>query len=239
MSITVSANIDPTLCYEWLEICKRNVGSTTLPLYEQSQGELQPNHLGKLLNEVSLIHKVSESMAVLMRGMLTHFAGLVRKEIPNSEVERQKSIGAKLKNAVREASKASSFEGTSVKLSPRVDYSYVQDKVNVYRSGNDGYAPVTRLVVMRKSFRQNGEDSMYPWTVKITNGEAVMKERSNGATTFQADTLRNKKEVYINLSDRDVFRMMIRVTRFIEVWETAYCIPIINAGQQMRADRSH
>lgn len=35
------------------------------------------------------------------------------------------------------------------------------------------------------------------------------------------------------LSDRDMFRMMTRITHFVDVWETAYGIPLVAQGIQI------
>ena len=74
----------------------------------------------------------------------------------------------------------------------------------------------------------------YPWVLKITNGEAKVIEQATGATTFDGKSMRNKVEVFIQVSDRDMYRMMYRVTRFIETWENAMCIPVIIEGENKK-----
>ena len=75
---------------------------------------------------------------------------------------------------------------------------------------------------------------MYPWVQKITNGDAKVIEQATGATTFDGKSMRNKVEVFIQVSDRDMYRMMYRVTRFIETWENAMCIPVIIEGENKK-----
>jgi hypothetical protein len=91
------------------------------------------------------------------------------------------------------------------------------------------------LEIKRQPFRDDkGTPSSYPWYLSITNGEAPVKEGANGTNSFDGSKMRNKKVAHINLSDRDMFRMMLRTVRFTEVWENATCIPVVLAAKARR-----
>lgn len=240
-SVTVSANIEPSLCYEWLEVCKANLGQVVLPFYEKDPqngkrggGQMVPNALHGIREELSAVHRMTGAFSALLSCGIYTTRDLVLGKVIRASQDFYSGVGAKLKTIrerekqLAEASRAN--RDVTLKVARGIDYTFFQDKVNSYKKGKDGYAPVSRLMVVRSSFRKDGDAAMYPWTVKITTGEAVVAVDANGATTFRANTLRNSNEAYIKLSDRDFFRMMIRVTHFIDVWETAICIPVISNG---------
>lgn len=127
-------------------------------------------------------------------------------------------------------------DAASVAMARHVDFYYTQDRVHSQKKGQDGFAPVQRLVIYHQTFRKDGALSNYPWTVKITNGEARVREQATGATTFEASSLRNTKEAFIQISDADMFRMMDRINRFISVWEMAFAIPLVKEGEAKREE---
>lgn len=225
-SITVTTNIDPTLPYEWLEVCKRNVGSH-LSLAGDSVSAMKQNLVAA--------GNVAKSVHMLLNGLISGVADIIRGKEPRENAIYL--IGSTMKTA-RTALVEQQAQQTEkmLNVSNGLDYSYVQDKVNVYKQGTDGFAPVSRLTVTRQSFRPDGSTAMYPWVFKIINGEAMVSVKNTGATTFQANTMRKSKEAFIRLSDRDMFRMMVRVTHFIDAWEIAYGIPVICNGIQQKTE---
>lgn len=240
-SVTVSVNLEPSLCYEWLEVCKASLGQIALPYYDKvkKQGgspydtELRENSLGRMRNDLITAGSGAVSFVTMLQGVVSGLADIVRGKI-SDKMGACTAAGAAMKKAKGAFSESRNRPAENVlTLARGIDYSYTQDKVNVYKKGKDGYAPVSRLLVTRQTFRTDGSAAMYPWTFKITNGEAVVVERDNGATTFQSNTMRNSSEAFILVSDRDVFRMMLRVTHFIDAWETAYGIPVICNGIQL------
>lgn len=109
------------------------------------------------------------------------------------------------------------------------DFSYSQERVDVYKvDTKTGIAPVTVVSVTRTGTRKNGEKSRMPWCFKISNGSAPTKRMPNGTTSYEGAKFKVEKACFINVSDKDMFRMMTRIVRYIEVWEDTVCIPIIN-----------
>lgn len=242
-SVTVQVNLEPTLCYEWLEVCKQSLGQVAIPYYKKaSQQRGRPmmvqNTIAEMAHSLSAAGKAAKAIEVLVHGIMSVTASIVRGKVAAGGNEAHASCGTAMKNAM--AAFTPEKESEPYLTVPRgVDYTYIQDKVNIYKKGSDGFAPVSRLLVSRQSFRKDGDAATYPWAFKVTNGHALVVEKSNGATTFRSDTMKDITEAYVLVSDRDMFRMMTRVTHFIDVWETAYCIPVISSGIQQRAQEYH
>ena len=90
---------------------------------------------------------------------------------------------------------------------------------------------------MKKVLITGGPTNEYVDEVmKITNGEAPVKEAAGGTCSFDGKAMRNKTDNYIMVSDRDMFRMMTMVTHYITAWENAMCISLIRDGERNRAN---
>lgn len=238
-SVTVSVNLEPSLLYEWFEVCKAAVGESVLPMKKNTahRGErpvMADNELGELWKAVSLVPRLARSGAILLSGVTNTLGKLVQKTLAHGSAELDADLGRCFKEA-RNCMKEPLEVPMLLTAKVGRNYSYTQDKVNIYKKQPDGYAPVSRLTVQHQCYRsQDGDAATYPWTLKIVNGEAVVSEKNTGATTFQYNTLRNTTEAYIQVSDRDMFRMMLRVTHFIDAWENANCLPLILNGEAQR-----
>ena len=236
-SVTCSVNIDPTMFDEWLTVCRCNVGTMAVPLIGRVAKDAQkpwetvlaPNAVNGLMKS---IHRTA-SVAKAYGSLLSKSVSIVAKAVKGAE---KKDILMAAGTVLKEARTAiaDADVGTALKFPNRMDYQYAMSKVNTYKKGTDGFAPVSMLTVTHDSVRQDGDLAMYPWVLKITNGEAKVIEQATGATTFDGKSMRNKVEVFIQVSDRDMYRMMYRVTRFIETWENAMCIPVIIEGENKK-----
>lgn len=69
--------------------------------------------------------------------------------------------------------------------------------------------PVQRLNIFHQTFRSDGQASNYPWTVKITNAKAPVHFQATGATTFSSTGMTDKQEAFIQISDADMYRMIV------------------------------
>ncbi len=118
------------------------------------------------------------------------------------------------------------------------DFNYSQDRVQVHRKKPDGTAPVDMVQISRNGVRSNGEQSKYPWNIRVTNGEAPITINPNGSTTYNGKALKKNREVFINVSDADMYKMMYRCVRYIETWENAICLEQVVTGyNQAQAER--
>lgn len=243
-SVTVSVNFEPSLFYEWYEVCKASLGDYAVPLIKSvkneddayAKPELVPNELCEIKNNSQHSRNVGAALLYESRGFIEILKKILSGGIKVGSTEFYKEIGACIKEK-RNILNTPPKESKYLKIARGVEYSYSQDKVNIYKKGSDGYAPVSRVIVNHQPIRSiDGDASKYPWVFKITNGEAAVIDKSSGATTFKTNTLRNVTEASIKVSERDMFRMMTRVTHFINTWENAMCIPLIIQGEKRKAE---
>ncbi len=101
------------------------------------------------------------------------------------------------------------------------DFYFQEVKVNSWKIGKDGYAPVSTIEIQRCGMR-NGEPARYPWIFTIENFEAVAKKSQKGTVTYDSKTKRSQpgkeKGLVIMASDKDVYNMANRSRHFIEAW---------------------
>ena len=102
--------------------------------------------------------------------------------------------------------------------------------MNPYRKTPDGYASVSEITIARKQFNASGAVMNSPWSVSISNYEAIPSEKKNGTTSVKPGTARKKVDLYIQISDEDMWRCCYAVSHFISVWEMAYGIPLVQTG---------
>lgn len=120
-------------------------------------------------------------------------------------------------------------------ITESADYSYTQDKINVHNKDSNGIAPVTRVMISHHAYYK-GTKSSYPWYIKITSGKAPVITKEGGATTFNSKDLKVEGEAFMNVSDTDMFRMLQRVTRFIESWENTTYIPLLRTALKKKEE---
>ena len=113
---------------------------------------------------------------------------------------------------------------------PYADFSYRQERVNPYSRSNDGYVRVSVVSIQRKQFNAKNEVLKSPWSVNISNFEAAPNEQKNGTTSYRSNTKRNEVNLFVQVSDDDMWRCCYAVSHFITAWEMAYGIPLIQSG---------
>lgn len=110
------------------------------------------------------------------------------------------------------------------------NYTYRQERVNVYKKAGDGMVPVSVLTITREGTRKNGEISRLPWTVKIQNFVARPVQQPNQTTSYNYASRQQQVEAFVSLSDYDMYRCLYRVSRFVEIWEMTYGPGLICEG---------
>lgn len=101
-----------------------------------------------------------------------------------------------------------------------VDYDYQQTHVNTYRMNQQtGVCPVSTLHIWRAGRMQDGSVAKLPWKVNIQ--EFYARQKPGALTAFDPNTVTDKKEVWIQVSDDDMFRCAYKVEHFVSLWETA------------------
>lgn len=230
LSKTVSANISPATCEKLFEVCKRNIGTLIIdnnlaPLVEQRDSNRKQNKIADMQFEV-LQHILKLAKAISNSAKQNHMPGV--------EVITDSLIAMFTKSKEHVLSQEDSPRPAALEVPCHCDINYVQDRVHSSKAGADGYAPVQRLTITHNTYRQDGKLSMYPWMVKVVNGNARVKVSDIGATTFDPKTIRDTTEAFIVISDDDMFRCMNSVRHYIDVWEKFACIPLIKKGLAQR-----
>ena len=231
LSKTVSANISPATCEKLFEVCKRNIGTLVVndnvaPLVEQRSHNKKQNKIADMQFEV-LQHVLKLTKAIYKAANQKQMPGV--EVIANSLISMLSQAKDHVLAQEEDPPRPAAFE-----IPCHCDINYVQDRVHASKAGADGYAPVQRLTIAHHTYRQDGKQSMYPWMVKVVNGNAFVKVSDIGATTFDPKTLRDTTEAFIMISDDDMFRCMNSVLHYIDAWEKLACIPLIKEGLKKR-----
>lgn len=119
------------------------------------------------------------------------------------------------------------------------DVNFTSDKIIAAKKDKNGRAPVTRLNISRTvADPKTGELRRYPWYVRITNGTAEPNQTTTGGTAYKGNTFTMISEVFVNLTDEDMYRCLSDVVNFIGLWEMTNVISVIEQGQAQYASEA-
>lgn len=96
-----------------------------------------------------------------------------------------------------------------------------QEKISPIQNEN-GRNFVSKLIIKRASVGTDGKPRNYPWTIAVENGYGMAAKAQTGGTYIMANSYKPEKKVAININDQDLFKLLDRVTTFINVWESYY-----------------
>ena len=229
-SNTVRVNLEPHVPAMLLEVCKKTLGEQVL---------MGGGPVAEAIRETSKIDMLCGVLKGLVSGLSKHIVFLAKEQNKSFSRESLADLSHCLREGISACKTSHPLPAGPISVKNGIRYTYTQDKVDVY-SGKDGVAPVSRLTITREPFKMkdgNCEDSRYPWIIKVINGTAPFRETASGSTTFNGAQLTDITEVYIQVSDADMFRMMNSITHYITVWENAMCIPGVLAGVKKKNER--
>lgn len=233
-STTVSANIRPELCEQIFEVCKHNIGSLCVD-----------NNFAFFAEQRAINKKLSRASDMLF-GSVDSVLSVLERISKAVEKNGQVPPGSQIAEVVRKfltkkrnecaGEKGATGLAPAIVLPQHMDFAYAQDRVHNYeeKKNDDNTARVERLQIWHTAYRKQGDLSNYPWGIKITNGRAEIKVQATGATTFNASTMKDIEEAFINISDADMFRMMCRVIHYINVWENVVTAETVRKGLAQR-----
>lgn len=220
-SVTVSANIKPDEFEIIKAVCQKNFGTPVVAT----------ENVG--LSEILEISKNQIVVGNAFGSLLSNLCAALGDIVTGKASGDVKGIGMALGRAFKEAKKAfnSPSKATDTPSNAPVevtyDYAYKQEKVNMYRANDKGLVFVSAVNITRQGWRQTGEKSKMPWTVKVSNFYAAPNKKDNGTTAYIGSTATDKTEAFIMLTDDDMFRCCNRIEHFVRIWENSACIPMV------------
>lgn len=232
-SLTVNASISPELCEQLLEICKQNIGvqviDPSLPILADQRSvnkkltKAADMNYGVLNNVLSLLNRIVKSDEE-------------GKGIPTLTAIASGASTLLTKTRDKVAAQEATQTLTPITIARHTDFTYVQDRVHAFGADikEGAIVPVQRLNIFHQTFRNDGQASNYPWTLKITNAKAPVHFQATGATTFSSSNMTDKQEAFIQVSDADMYRMMSRVCHFIQIWEQTVAAEVVRTGKEKR-----
>ena len=240
-SASATANISPALPQLWLEICKQNIGISVLPMYRAVYGrdkqdkKMVESTVGSLVKSIQASSRIGRALVYLIEDKLESLEYRLKENLDSETIDEYPYQMDALRKAVKALRSKDVQPLYAIRYPRKVDYTYSDTRVHTHREAN-GYAPVRVINVSHGSVLDNQQGDLLnsPWKFEIRNFEAKPKKSKNGLTQYYAGTERNMKYVSINLSEMQMLEMMYRVTRYIELWEIANCLPFIREGSQHR-----
>lgn len=120
-------------------------------------------------------------------------------------------------------------------------FNYQQDKI-FGEPDSTGYSKASKIRIIRSVKDAQGNVRKLPWYIEIDNGIGIPQKNSTGGTYMQANSFISEGKVYANLSDLDLFRLLSRVSSYIDSWEKAAAPSLIklakNTMKQRHADKA-
>lgn len=211
-SKTATANVGPEVISELLCVCEKTLGELYVP---------KP------------VNAEATNIALTMaRSLLTTATKLTDGEDAGKLVINEGSLvalGKQISAAVKELAQYNA--GLITPAKPNVTYTHTQTRVHSFKTDpKDGKCPVELLSIYRQPFMTNGTVKQKPWTVKITKCRATPITHEKGTVTYNTNSVVDSSDVFIMVSDEDMYAACYRVSRYIEVWEMIHCIPRVREG---------
>lgn len=94
-----------------------------------------------------------------------------------------------------------------------------QDKIFGSVDGEADRGIVTCVLFKRSELGSDGQPRRYPWYVGVENGTGIKAKANTGGTFIQSNSYQMDKKVGINLNDQDMFKLLYRTIRYVELWE--------------------
>lgn len=219
-SKSVSAHAPREIFGEMLAICLRNAGT---------------DHMSGVVKSIARNQKRQNAILQQIANICRTNIGVLMGKIDSQDNAVQTWFD-ELKETLKKCFK--SREDNELP-SNWTDYTYHQDRVNVYQNIN-GFVPVKTLDITRRNLREkdgNTDVSKNPWTISISSFLAKPKEHANGTVSYISSTIKDRTDAFIYLSDNDMYRCCYNVEHYIKIWEMAVCIPIVRLGLQEQEAR--
>ena len=121
------------------------------------------------------------------------------------------------------------------------EFNYQQEKI-FGEPDPAGYSRASKIRIIRAVKDAKGNARKLPWYIEIENGKGIPQKNSTGGTYMKANSFLSEGKAYTNLSDLDLFRLLSRVSSYIDSWEKAVAPSLIklakNTMESRRADKA-
>ena len=116
------------------------------------------------------------------------------------------------------------------------EFNYQQDKI-FGEPDPAGYSKASKIRIIRAVKDAKGNTRKLPWYIEIENGKGIPQKNSTGGTYMKANSFVSEGKAYTNLSDLDLFRLLSRVSSYIDSWEKAAVPPLIKLAKNTMESR--
>ncbi len=100
-----------------------------------------------------------------------------------------------------------------------------------------GYAQVTKVRFIRALKDSKGNARKIPWYVEVENGKGIPLKNATGGTYMKSGSFVSTGRVYANLTDLDLFRLLSRVSSYIDAWEHSIAPSLITMAKKAMENR--
>lgn len=116
-----------------------------------------------------------------------------------------------------------------------IEFEFKQEKI-FGEPNSEGRSRVTKLRILRVPKDSKGNIRNYPWYIEVDNGTAEKQQNANGGFSIKSNTFKSENKLYININDLDFFKLFVRISKYINAWESTVSPHIIMAGKQAIAE---
>lgn len=116
------------------------------------------------------------------------------------------------------------------------EFNYQQDKI-FGEPDSEGYSKASKIRISRSVKDAQGNVRKFPWYIEIENGKGIPQKNSTGGTYMKANSFICEGKAYTNLSDLDLFRLLSRVSSYIDSWEKAAAPSLIKLAKNTMEHR--
>ncbi|ODR33765.1 hypothetical protein [Eisenbergiella tayi] len=116
------------------------------------------------------------------------------------------------------------------------EFNYQQDKI-FGEQDSEGYSKASKIRISRSVKDAQGNVRKLPWYIEIENGKGIPQKNSTGGTYMKANSFICEGKAYTNLSDLDLFRLLSRVSSYIDSWEKAAAPSLIKLAKNTMEHR--
>lgn len=116
------------------------------------------------------------------------------------------------------------------------NYAFQQEKIFGKKDAK-GYSSVTKVKIIRSAKDSKGNVRSLPWFIEVENGKGIPSKNATGGTYMKANSFVSEHIVNANLSDLELFKLLSRVSSYIDAWEKALAPSLISKAKATIANR--